>query len=193
MDDRWGAHAEVRHFRKLFGGCNTALEVHAMCAWRGRCLACGGPPVVRCKVFVLAAELIARHPELCARIAVGWQQVCGLPAPQLPLVDTRWGAMVLISDTVACAHHRKQAEVAAAHPPRGLDCFVWIDRGPDEREHSSVQVPLGYSVSCLDRQPQEDGGLESARASAPSVLAELSVEGDGVLEPPSADPTPVAE
>jgi len=144
MGQQAKAKAQVRHMKKLFGGKETAFEVHQKYGFRMACCApgtnknnrCGGPPVIRIRVYTPYLELFSKHPEFCIQIAAGNRD-----GSYVPTVDTKWGPMVLLSDMTACKFHQQSAERAAAHPPKGLQTWVTIDRGPTA-EKVVGQVPL---------------------------------------------------
>ena len=119
------------HRKQLFGGRETAAEVHARLGWRGRCSAhvagppCGGTPVIRIMSFMPVTDFRARAPWIAE----------ALIAPRV--VRMTYGPMVRIGKVLACAHHRQEAERAAARAPSCV--LVEIDRGPGA-ERPVVQV-----------------------------------------------------
>lgn len=101
----------------------TAAEVHAKLAWRGRCLKCGGPPVIQVKMFMHHDEFVSRAPMLAASIAA-----TNSNGPYVPAVDTTFGPMVMYAKVLACKAHQKELEQTAAKAPSYV--LVEIDRGP---------------------------------------------------------------
>ena len=115
---------EVIHRKVLFGGVETAMEVHARLGWRGRCNACGGPPVIQIRTFMLLEDAVKTCPEYVGMIAMT------NPAGTLevPTQKTKFGDMIRVGSVLACKHHQKEAELAAARGPS--NALVEIDRGP---------------------------------------------------------------
>jgi hypothetical protein len=128
----------VLHTKKLFGGLETAMEVHQRVAWANARCPCGKRPIIRILSFASVYEanrrwsplqfetLRARHPD-----------------GNLPLVRTAWGVMIKVGEVYGCSEHQREAERAAAKHPDWV--HVHIDRGP-EPDRPSVQVP-GTRVS----------------------------------------------
>lgn len=112
--------AEIVHRKKLFGGRETAQQVHAELAWYGKtCAACDGPPAIRIQVFVLLSDLDpARRAAVLFEVGMGRQRILKLAG----------GDGVKASDIAACALHIKGAEHAAAGAPSWA--IIEIDRGP---------------------------------------------------------------
>lgn len=123
----------IIHRTKLFNGQKTAEEIHRQFGIRRRCEICGGPPVIRVKLMMLAKDAERLSPEWCAAIAA-----TNPDGPFIPTIPTTYGPMVRFSDAVACMHHRKELESAAAKAPSFV--LVEIDRGPGA-DNPIVQVP----------------------------------------------------
>lgn len=126
---------EILHIKKFMGGRVTPEELHRAIGLRVKCSGCGQPAAIRIRVLVELAELTKRQPEFVAAVAASNPE-----GPSVPTVATKYGPMVKVSDTGACALCRKTAEVAAA---RGAPswCIVDIDRGPGP-DRPQVQVPV---------------------------------------------------
>jgi hypothetical protein len=127
---------EIIHRKVLFGGVETAQEVHARLGWRGRCNACGGPPVVQIRCFMLLADAQRLSPIYVQSI------MATSPDGRVPTQATKYGPMIRFSSALACVHHQKEAEKVAASAPSYV--FVEIDRGPGA-ERPVVSVPVQVS------------------------------------------------
>jgi hypothetical protein len=77
-------------------------------------------------------ELKIRAPQAIAMYALSFDD-----PTKVPVIPTKYGAMVLISDAYACDHCKKDLEKAAAKHPSW--CIVEIDRGPKDK----IQVGAG--------------------------------------------------
>ena len=128
----------VVHRRQLFGGRETAQEVHAKYAWRGRCSRCGGPPVVMIQTSMLLRDFVERCPLEAA--AISSSNPNGRYIPTFPTV---YGPMVRLGRALYCRLHQKDGEQDAARLDRALkaDVLVEIDRGPGA-DRVVVQRPL---------------------------------------------------
>ena len=115
------------HRTKLFGGKETAEELHSRIGLRRPCDICHKAGRIRIRSFVLVDELMEHAPEFAAAIMAS-----NPDGPFIPSFDTKHGKLCKIGDVVACAQCQAGAERAAAHPPRtpGLHPIVEIDRGP---------------------------------------------------------------
>lgn len=123
MADDSGARAPVIHRTKLFGGRETAEEVHAKHVWRGkRCNGCRSPKIaIEIRVSILVKDLRPEiQSELVLRAAAGLISVKPFQTPSGPAL--RW------STVYACRSCQATAERAAA---RGAPSYalVHIDRG----------------------------------------------------------------
>ena len=171
------------HRTKLFGGKESAEELHSRLGFRRRCDACNGPGRIRIRSFILVDELLEHAPELAAAIMES-----NPDGPFIPSFDTKHGKLCKIGDVVACAQCQAGAERAAAHPPStpGLHPIVEIDRGPGKDV-----IVVGVHGDMPDA---EEIRKERARAqlveSAAAVRAGRGDEhGQGeVSRPPNAPP-----
>lgn len=114
---------EIIHRKVLFGGVETAMEVHARLGWRGRCH-CGGAPVVQIRTFMLLEDAIKASPEYVGMIMMTNPD----GSMQVPVQKTKFGDMIRVASVLACRHHQKELEIAAARGPS--NALVEIDRGP---------------------------------------------------------------
>lgn len=128
------AEAKIIHTTKLFGGKETAADVHRQCAWTGsRCDACGDKTtVIQISTHMLTKELVEKHPVIAARIMMSSED------GNIPSWESKYGRMTRVGVAYACDTHRAQAERAAAHGPSNV--LVEIDRGPGV-DKVVVQVP----------------------------------------------------
>lgn len=124
---------ETIHRTKLFGGRQTAEEVHAKYGMKLPCHACGKMPVIMIKTLMLHDEFIKRDPVLASEIAR-----TNPAGPYVPTFPTTFGPMVLISKVTACKQHQRDLEKAAAKGPSYI--LVEIDRGPGA-DRAQVSVP----------------------------------------------------
>jgi hypothetical protein len=116
---------EVIHRSKLFGGMQTAAEVHAKHGFRDPCAikGCKNLPVIQIKMFMLHDEFVQRNPQMATMIAMS-----NPGGKYIPCTPTTFGPMVRFSTVAACRTHQKDAEMAAAKAPSYV--LVEIDRGP---------------------------------------------------------------
>lgn len=135
-DDNGGAAARgpVIHRTQLFGGRETAAEVHARHVWQGkRCQGCRSPKIaIEIRVSLLIKDLPATlQSELVLRMSAGLLDIQPF--------DTPSGKAVRWSTVYACRSCAPSAERAAA---RGAPSYalVYIDRGPDA-DRPVVAVP----------------------------------------------------
>lgn len=128
------AAAQIIHTTKLFGGRETAMDVHRQHAWYGaRCTGCQSPNVViQISTHMLTKELIDRHPEISALIMAKSED------GQMPSWQSKYGRMTMVGVAHACKHCQQALESAAARGPDYV--LVEIDRGPGEDKVVS-QVP----------------------------------------------------
>ena len=124
---------EVIRRSRLFGGRRTAQEIHAEYGFRGRCLLCSGPPVIRVKMFMTLNEFVSQSPQMAAQIVA-----TNPDGPFIPTTLMTFGPMVKFSDVLSCLLHRKELEVEASKAPSYV--LVEIDRGPSA-DRPVVQVP----------------------------------------------------
>jgi hypothetical protein len=125
---------EARRRTKLFDGMATNVEVYRKIAWAGkRCHGCQGSPVIRIKSYTLVDTLRRKYPEQLARMALASD-----PPGSLNILQTTYGAALLVGDLYACRFCAGAAERAAAK--HSSDFFVEIDRGP-VLVNPVVQVP----------------------------------------------------
>lgn len=133
----------VIHRKKLFKGRMTSEEVHWSAGAR-RCM-CGAPPVIKVRMLALTKDIKKQSPEYWAAIVSDCMQRNGTRPDgtvNVPTVATKYGAMICFSQEVACIHHRKELELAAASAPSWV--LVEIDRGPGA-DNPIVQVPRGQA------------------------------------------------
>lgn len=110
----------IIHRRKLFGGVETAQEVHARVAWGGaKCDGCKGPPSIRIQIFVALNDM-----SLDTRVALEAEIAAG----RIRTVPLTNGPGVCVSRAFACAICQPAAERAAARGPSYA--VVDIERGP---------------------------------------------------------------
>lgn len=114
----------IVHFQKLFGGRETAMELHRRLAWNGKpCTGCGS------KETAIQIEILVRlsDMEVNLREAVEIEIAMG----RITEVPVHGGPAIRTSHVLACKSCQGTAERAAA---RGAKSFtlVWIDRGPGE-------------------------------------------------------------
>lgn len=139
--------SEVLHRRQLFGGRMTAEEVHRKYAWGGRRCLCGQPPVERIKVFMPKDELLQRAPNVAAAI-----MATNPDGPYIPVLDTKYGPMVLVSSVYPCRDCKVTAEKEAAKGPSWT--LVEIDRGPGP-DGATSQVPVTLKAPTPIISPAE--------------------------------------
>lgn len=126
---------ELIHRTKLFGGKQTAEEVHRELAWGPMAVCqCGRKDVViQIDGYASPKELLAHlRPEVIVRLMVATED------GQLPTFPTKYGPMVNFSKAWACEDHKQLAEQTAARLPSWV--LVEIDRGPG-KDKVVVQVP----------------------------------------------------
>jgi len=120
--------------QKFVRGDLTPKEMH-IAAMNKKCEQCGAPASLRIRVLVRLEELIEKSPEYVAQImATNPDGTC-----TVPIIPTKYGAMVKVSDIGACDRCRTAAEQAAARCPDW--CLVEISAPPEDRNPVHVQVP----------------------------------------------------
>lgn len=118
--------AEIRHFRKLFGGTKTAEQVHQEIALKDKkCQACGRQAAVRCRFFASVVDLHHQSPQFLLKLA---QEHSG----QVPVIETRYGKMIRISDAYSCSGCRPTLEKEAAKAPSWVLVDFDFGPGPDK-------------------------------------------------------------
>lgn len=127
---------EIIHRKKLFGGRETAQDVHRKLAWAGgRCyLCCGVDIVAKFEYFQSPKDLMKYEPGIASDI------VSRSDNGQLPVWQSKYGPLVRFWSEYACRTHLKYVEIQAARLPSRI--HVEIDRGVGE-DKIIVQVPLG--------------------------------------------------
>lgn len=111
------------HLKKLFGGKETAEQVHRQ-SLPGKC-PCGGPPAIQIRTFMPVDEVI-KNPPFAMSLAARNEG-------KIPCVDFKGPGgvprkFVRVGTVYACDSHKVEAERAAA---RGPSCaVVEINRGP---------------------------------------------------------------
>lgn len=140
---RKAAKPEIIHREKLFGGRETAMDVHRQLAWHGgRCNGCGsGQTVIQIATHMLTKEIIDKHPSIAARIMMAAED------GQIPSWKSKYGPMTMVGVAYACAACRQSLESAAAKGPSYV--LVEIDRGPGEDKIVS-QVPIARGTAGAD-------------------------------------------
>jgi hypothetical protein len=128
---------KVIHTTKLFGGRETAEEVHRKHAWAGgRCYMCGDRvTAIKLSYAMSPVDLVAREPRITAMLLE--QSEDG----QLPVWLSKYGPMVWFWTEYACSTHQRYVEREAAKLPSYV--LVEIDRGPG-RDKTIVQVPQAH-------------------------------------------------
>lgn len=122
------------HRKKLFGGRETAQDVHRKHAWpNARCYMCGsGDVVIRLSYYQSPFDLIRHEPRIAAELMEGNDG-------QLPIWRSTQGPLVMFWVEYACRHDQQYVERQAAKLPDYIR--VDIDRGVGE-DKAVVQVPL---------------------------------------------------
>lgn len=125
------------HTTKLFGGRETAAEVHRKYAWTGgKCLCGDADVVIQIDCYATPKDLIENlRAEPLMRLLSQTEN------GQLPTFPTKYGPMTLFSKTWACETHRPTVEREAARLPSWV--MVEIDRGPGVDKVIS-QVPAQF-------------------------------------------------
>lgn len=131
------ANAPIIHRSKLFGGRQTAQEVHREHAWTGgRCCVCNtGNIVIQLSYFQSPLDLVKHEPRIAAMLVETSDN------GQLPTWKSKYGAMVPYWTEHACSACQGQVERAAAHLPSYI--LVEIDRGVGADKAVS-SVPRSY-------------------------------------------------
>ncbi len=154
--------APIIHRDKLFGGVETAEEVHARCGFPpgAQCMGCGKPPGVggiTMRTFMSVKDLKQRDPD-------GFGLVCEMypdkvAAMLVPMMgsDGQPVPYVRCTTTYACRFCAPAAERAAAHGPSYA--IVDITRGPQPDKHQS-----GYSESSAWNAVQYEVAKQNAAA-----------------------------
>lgn len=118
---------KVLHRQKLFGGRETAEEVHAKHAFpaHARCI-CGARPMIRCIIMMELSEA-RKQPAIDMMMLVNPQvalesivQIKGSDGKAIPY----WRCSV----TYACKQHKKLLHQSAAKAPS--HCIVEFNEGP---------------------------------------------------------------
>lgn len=112
---------EVVHRKKPFGGRETAEQVHAELAWYGeKCHACGGPPALRVRVYLVLADMTVQSRE-AVMLEIGLGRIAPIRGPR--------GLAVMWASKVACRGCSPALERAVARrAPSWAE--VAFDRGP---------------------------------------------------------------
>ena len=115
----------VIHRKQLFGGKNTAEEVHsaALMAKGAKCNMCGAPPLVTYRSQALLKDLEEYSPQWVAAIRMSNPE-----GPYVPTFQSVFGPMVTMSTAYACKNCERPADLAATKHPSWV--HVEIDRGP---------------------------------------------------------------
>lgn len=128
---------EIRHRTKLFGGRESAQDVHRKHAWAGgRCYRCNdGNVVIQLSYHQAPLDLVRHEPKITAQLIELSDN------GQLPIWTSRYGPMVLYWVEYACPTHQKEVERDAARLPSYV--MVEIDRGVGA-DKTVVSVPRSY-------------------------------------------------
>lgn len=120
--------------KKLFGGRETAQEVHRKVAWAGgKCYVCGSRDITARFAYHMAPkELIFREPNIASHLIEGNDG-------QLPIWHSQYGPLVNYWVEYSCRNDQRYVEREAAKLPSYI--LVEIDRGVGE-DKAVVQVPL---------------------------------------------------
>lgn len=124
----------IIHFKKLFGGFETAFEVHRKHTWPNAfCTKCCDRDVrIQLSYAMSPSDLSAREPLLAAHL------VSVSENGMLPEFSCKLGRLVWFWTEYACPAHQAQVEREAARLPSHI--YVQIDRGP-EKDKTIVGVP----------------------------------------------------
>lgn len=120
---------EVLHRTQFAGGRETPEEMHRRVAWNSAKCLCGGPAVVRVRVFAEADYLVQRKPEFIMALAAR-------NGGNIPMANFKHGKFVRVSEAFACSNDKATALKSAAHHPSWM--FVEIDEGP--KNSPQIQV-----------------------------------------------------
>lgn len=120
--------------KKLFGGRETAQEVHRRVAWAGgKCYVCGSRDLAIKLSYAMEPFLLAtKEPNIAAQLML-------LNDGQLPIWRSKYGPLVIYWTEYACKGDQRYVEREAAKLPDYIK--VEIDRGVGE-DKAVVQVPL---------------------------------------------------
>lgn len=131
--------AKIIHRTKLFGGRETAQEVHRKHAWAGgQCYRCGDRDVrIQLNYHQSPIDLVANEPKIAAQLLAFSDN------DQLPVWKSKYGPMVLYWVEYACSTHQRDSEIEAARLPSYI--LVEIDRGVGA-EKIIGQVPRSYKT-----------------------------------------------
>jgi len=117
---------KVRSRKQLFGGRETAEEVHSKHAFPpgSKCAGCQRSRGLIMRIIILAPvdEISKRDPFFARMVEECPQQFMEI------IVRTKYGVMLRLSTTYACHACQRDAERAAAKAPSW--CIVDINRGP---------------------------------------------------------------
>jgi len=130
---------KVRSRKQLFGGRETAEEVHSSAAFPpgSKCAGCGKSRGLIMRIIILAPvdEISKRDPRFADMVEQCPQQFMEI------VVRTKYGTMLRLSTTYACHACQRDAERAAAKAPSW--CIVDINRGPGkDKTIVGVEVQL---------------------------------------------------
>lgn len=121
---------KVIHRDKLFGGRETAQEVHQRTALAGRVCICGAPASMRALSFAPVADALNYAPEYMMALARANNG-------QIPMLKFRRGRtddsateFVKIGEVCACSRCKSQLERQMAKAPSWV--LVDFDYGPGE-------------------------------------------------------------
>lgn len=183
--------AETIHRKKLFGGRETAMEVHRAGAWGNRpCTTCGGPPILRIVVLCPVMDYILKvHPVIIEMRKAANDGI-------LPMMPSKFGPLIRMTNVYACSNCARSAEAAAARPPAGWrdSLIVDIDRGP-EVERTMVAMPAYRKTAppsarkkaaalalVLQKDKTKMDGLTDALLTHATIDADLTAEEKAELE-----------
>lgn len=131
---------KIIHTDKLFGGRETAMDVHRKLAWNGaHCYVCGsGETVVRISYGQSPFDLMAHEPGIASQLIMASED------QQLPVWQSKYGPMVWFWAECVCSQCRTYAEREAAKLPSYI--LVEMDNGPGQ-DKVIVQVPRASMVA----------------------------------------------
>lgn len=143
------AKAETIHREKLFGGRETADDVHRALVFCRACDWCKGTPHERIIVMATLVDVLAKMPHY---VAIRRQMNGGV----LMSTPSKYGRLVQLTNLVVCKTCAPSAERAAAHPPAGWrdNVIVEIDRGPGA---DKVMVQVKAKPSDLEAATEDLG------------------------------------
>lgn len=124
----------IIHRSKLFGGRETAMEVHRRLAWgNANCKFCGAPAACRVQIFIALSDM-----SITTRMAIEFEISQGRVKP----TRTAGGLAIKATETYACTRCKPTLLRQAGKGPSYA--MVDIDEGPGE-DKPLIQVVGGPS------------------------------------------------